>query len=207
MGNNFEDLHPAFKQSLSQLMAVCNVKTGGTWRSHDEQAQLKAQKPELAATPGKSNHEHMMDDGTPASLAADISGDLTCAHALAPRYGLRFPMAHEPWHIEPANLTELRTGRTATIDYSGEEWAGVVDPDAYTPAPGGGEPVDEFDAKARQLESFFNVGDLGFGGMGMDEDAGSPSVFDETMPNPVAEADLPLERRPGSTPTERDRMI
>lgn len=48
------------------------------------------------APPGCSNHNR--------GLAADLSGSLGLAHRLAPRFGLVFPMGHEPWHIEMAGI-------------------------------------------------------------------------------------------------------
>ena len=44
------------------------------------------------APPGCSNHNR--------GVAADLRGNLKLAHRLAPRMGLVFPMAREPWHVE-----------------------------------------------------------------------------------------------------------
>jgi LAS superfamily LD-carboxypeptidase LdcB len=70
------------------------------WRSYEEQVRLKKQKPNLAATPGRSNHGW--------GLASDLSYGSAAAqrwvHANAARYGLRFPMSYEPWHIEPLRM-------------------------------------------------------------------------------------------------------
>jgi LAS superfamily LD-carboxypeptidase LdcB len=51
------------------------------------------------APPGCSNHNR--------GYAADLAGSLGLAHQLAPRFGLRFPMAHENWHIEPTHIPGL----------------------------------------------------------------------------------------------------
>src|ERR1044072_6685491 len=48
------------------------------------------------APPGDSHHNK--------GVAADLGGDLAWAHANAARFGLKFPMPWEAWHIEPADL-------------------------------------------------------------------------------------------------------
>ncbi len=77
------------------------------WRSYDEQFRLWKQAKrkygfdgasKWVAPPGCSNHQR--------GYAADLGGDLALAHQLAPKYGLVFPMAHEPWHVE---LADIRT--------------------------------------------------------------------------------------------------
>lgn len=104
MADDFNGLDPGFLSSLQGLMGVCGLSLTSGFRTHDEQARLYAQKPNLAAPPGHSNHER--------GLAADISGDLDCAHRRAAEFGLRFPMDYEPWHIEPADVDN--TNRQAT---------------------------------------------------------------------------------------------
>lgn len=94
MGTSIAEFTPAFQQAIQGLMAVCNLTIGSGYRTYEEQARLYAQKPHLAAPPGQSNH------GNPATGAVDLDGDLDCAHANAGRFGLHFPMDHEPWHIE-----------------------------------------------------------------------------------------------------------
>ncbi len=48
------------------------------------------------APPGCSNHNR--------GVAADLKGSLKLAHRLAPKHGLVFPMAREPWHVELRGL-------------------------------------------------------------------------------------------------------
>lgn len=70
------------------------------FRSTEEQARLFAEKPNLAAPPGRSKHE--------VGFAVDISGprtpgEWTIAGELAERMGLRWGgrfRTQEPWHIE-----------------------------------------------------------------------------------------------------------
>lgn len=56
-----------------------------------------------AAPPGRSNHNH----GRAADLGYGSDAARAYVHENASRYGLSFPMAHEPWHIETA---EARSG-------------------------------------------------------------------------------------------------
>jgi D-alanyl-D-alanine carboxypeptidase len=100
-------LQPEFAKNLERLMAAVppelgRLRVGSGYRTQEEQAALYAQKPWLAAPPGKSPHER----GT----AADLEGPeaaLAWARQHAGEYNTRFPMLggpghkYEPWHIEP----------------------------------------------------------------------------------------------------------
>lgn len=55
-----------------------------------------------AAPPGKSNHNR----GQAADLKYGSEAAKEWIHANAAKYGLSFPMAHEPWHIEPASARD-----------------------------------------------------------------------------------------------------
>lgn len=100
------------------------------YRSPERQAQLfnaavaKYGSPDAArkwvAPPGHSMHN--------SGLAADLAfapGAMSTVHALAPQYGLKFPMPYENWHIEPVETRGGTPGATAL---------------AYAPA--GGTPSD-----------------------------------------------------------------
>ena len=100
-----------FRTSLGALVRDVE-RHGGTlrveegWRSYEDSLRIwkraKRQRggweraKTWAAPPGCSNHVR--------GLAADLQGDLELAHRLAPRHGLVFPMAHEPWHVERAGI-------------------------------------------------------------------------------------------------------
>ncbi|MFP5317971.1 MAG: hypothetical protein ACLGI2_06705 [Acidimicrobiia bacterium] len=60
-----------------------------------------------ANPPGTSNHEYE-EEGVPASLAVDLfdrRGDgFARAHELGPSLGLHFPIASEPWHVQPREV-------------------------------------------------------------------------------------------------------
>lgn len=120
----YDGMNPGFASRLRALIAAVEARggkltIGNGRRTNAEQAALYKQKPNLAAPPGKSNHER----GT----AADMEGSLQLAHQLAPQFGLFFPMSYEPWHIEPAG------GGKSFAEGSGSEW----DQDAYTAPPEG----------------------------------------------------------------------
>lgn len=101
-------MDPDFQSRLQALIAEVNARggslsVGSGYRSPERQAELfaaavKKYGSERAARkwvapPGRSNHNR--------GIAADLRGDLNLAHKLAPKFGLYFPMSHEPWHIEP----------------------------------------------------------------------------------------------------------
>lgn len=110
---SIDNLHPIFRQQLLAFIAASGgkVRIGSGWRSYEQQARLyadyKAGKPgqARAAPPGKSNHNF--------GLAADLiygPGGREWAHANAWRFGLRFPMGDEPWHVEPIAVGQMRSG-------------------------------------------------------------------------------------------------
>lgn len=112
-----EDAPPGIREGLGLMSA---------YRSEDRQAELWAEavakygSPEAArkwvAPPGRSEH----NSGT----AVDLSWNgrslkhapqevIDWVHANASKYGMYFPMAHEPWHIEPVG------SRDGSLDGSG----------------------------------------------------------------------------------------
>ncbi len=103
---NTDGLDPVFAAKIQALVAASGgkvtIKSG--FRTVARQTQLwnnalakygsvKAAR-KWVAPPGKSNHN--------SGKAVDLGGDLNLAHQLAGRFGLSFPMGHEPWHVEPA---------------------------------------------------------------------------------------------------------
>lgn len=92
-------LQPWFIARLSCLFS----RVPGLWivsgfRTRTEQARLHRRKPHLAAPPGRSMHEV----GLAADLGYPSAAARRAAHASAGGCGLRFPLSHEPWHVEPA---------------------------------------------------------------------------------------------------------
>lgn len=94
-----EGLAPWFARRLECLFArVPGLAMVSGFRTRLEQARLHAHKPHLAAPPGRSMHEL----GLAADLGYPSSEAREAAHQAAPSCGLRFPIPHEPWHVEPA---------------------------------------------------------------------------------------------------------
>lgn len=101
---------PGFAGRLRALLRDVRANGGNfrveeAWRSYEESTRVwKVAKKQRggwerakawAAPPGCSNHVR--------GLAADLlgsKGSLALAARLAPKHGLVFPMAHEPWHVE-----------------------------------------------------------------------------------------------------------
>jgi LAS superfamily LD-carboxypeptidase LdcB len=107
------------------------VGAGGGWRSYQQQVDLKASwtkrgKAYMAATPGKSRHGW----GLAADLEFGSDAARKWAHANAAKFGLRFPMSYESWHIEP-----IRIVNGSTKSGTGAPTVPVVKPKAPTAAP------------------------------------------------------------------------
>jgi soluble lytic murein transglycosylase-like protein len=104
MQTGFASRLGALKRDVKRHGGHLRVNEG--WRSYEDQLRLwKVAKKRYGgweaarrwvAPPGCSNHNR--------GWAADLAGNLRLAHRLAGRHGLEFPMAHEPWHIELANI-------------------------------------------------------------------------------------------------------
>lgn len=91
-------LDPQFATRLRCLFAIVpGLSIVSGFRTHEEQAALYEEKPDLAAPPGHSMHEL----GLAADLGFSSEATRDLAHALAGSCGLVFPMSYEPWHIEP----------------------------------------------------------------------------------------------------------
>ena len=107
------ELNDQFETSLANLFAGAppeiqqQLRVMSAYRSPERQQQLwnealvKYGSPEAArkwvAPPGNSQHNH----GNAVDLRFLGDDAQKWVHANAANYGLAFPMAHEPWHIEP----------------------------------------------------------------------------------------------------------
>jgi hypothetical protein len=127
-----EGLAGGFSSSLSSFIMAAGAAgfsigiTSG-YRSPERQQQLwdaalkKYGDPEIAdnwvARPGRSNHQH----GIAADLSFGSDAARDWAHANAGNYGLKFPMGHEPWHIEPID------GDSAGHTHGGKGGEGIED--------------------------------------------------------------------------------
>lgn len=116
------------------------------YRSPERQAELyqgaikKYGSPERArkwvAPPGQSRH----NQGIAADLRFASSDAKRWAHANAARYGLRFRMGHEPWHVELASgatpETNEQIGQVADLSDSRMMIpAGITDPQFKSRGP------------------------------------------------------------------------
>jgi hypothetical protein len=104
----FQDFTPEMGNALRQFLAANpGITINSGYRTPERQAELYAQAvqkygPDRArhyvAPPGKSQHNMRLA----ADLAFKDDAARKAAHASAAKYGLAFPMGHEPWHIELA---------------------------------------------------------------------------------------------------------
>lgn len=104
-----EDAPPGVKEGLGLTSAYRSTeRQKELWENSDKSGKY-------VARPGHSSHEH--------GLAVDLTyngktikpGDvpqevIDYLHANAAAYGLKFRMAHEPWHIEPVDARERISG-------------------------------------------------------------------------------------------------
>lgn len=111
---NGKGLDPEFDSALLRLIKDSGgkISVGSGYRSIAEQTKIynlwragKHPAPRVAK-PGSSNHNF----GLAADLKFADRAARAYAHANAARYGLRFPMGDEPWHVEPINA-RARRGR------------------------------------------------------------------------------------------------
>ena len=108
-------LKPHFLEKLRKLRSAMpkgqSFYVASGYRSLSVQAALYRQKPGLAAPPHVSNH--------PKGLAADLKFSSSAArlfvHANAGKHGLRFPMRHENWHVEPAGVTRYAKRKSKRV--------------------------------------------------------------------------------------------
>jgi hypothetical protein len=101
---------PGFQSALERMIkdsgGRLSVKSG--YRTPERQAQLYAEAVKKygknarkwVAPPGKSNH----NKGLAADLGFSNSEAISWAHQNAAKYGLKFPLANENWHVEPAGI-------------------------------------------------------------------------------------------------------
>ena len=77
--------------------SIPGIRVVSGFRTRAEQARLHAERPDLAAQPGRSMHERGLaaDLTFPSMVAQQI------AHSMAGMCGLEFSVPGEPWHVEP----------------------------------------------------------------------------------------------------------
>ncbi len=100
------NLDPEFWARFGAFQAAApgHISITSGYRSVTEQAVLYEKylngTGNLAAAPGKSNHNH----GLALDIAFSSAEVQQWAHQNAAAYGLNFPISSEPWHIEPLGL-------------------------------------------------------------------------------------------------------
>lgn len=176
-----DGLDPNLQAAFNALAADAPGRVWITsgWRSNQKQTQLweaalqKYGDPEVAdnwvARPGSSNHEK----GAALDLGFENAQVREWVHANAGRYGMRFPMAHEPWHIELAGQRNLS------------------DRAAYTNNPNtGANPLDELEqedphdpgVQSRRLFELIQVGGQSTAGNAPEpEFTGDPTMHQELV--------------------------
>lgn len=119
-GEYASGLNPEFVRRFNAWNAALGniFRIGSGFRTMAEQARLYARwmahvpGQAQAAPPGRSNHNY--------GLAIDLSPASTTAaqRALGAKFGLRWPMGFEPWHVEPVEARQwreqMRAGNPAT---------------------------------------------------------------------------------------------
>lgn len=127
------------------------------YRSEEHQQELydkavakygAAEAGKWAAPPGRSNHNH----GLAMDLRYGSEAARKWVHQNAARFGLNFPMAHEPWHIEPLGVRD-GTYNHDDWDHGGDDEEAMRkffggNPEAYTD---GGTPVDNHSLETQLL--------------------------------------------------------
>lgn len=130
-GAGFKGLKPELSGPLKAFIDASGGRISilSGYRSNERQAQLyaagvakygKAGVRKWVAPPGKSNHNH----GVAADLQFADDDARKWAHANAAKFGLTFPMDHEPWHIEPVGVRGSKQAYTTPPDTT-ESNAGV----------------------------------------------------------------------------------
>ena len=115
---------PEFASKLSPFLAAAEqagvpIQITSGFRPYARQAELfreavkkygsEAAARKWVAPPGKSNHGR----GIAADITTKNPGPAqTWAHQNAARFGLEFPMAWEPWHIQPIGTSAHSTGHS-----------------------------------------------------------------------------------------------
>jgi hypothetical protein len=182
---SFQNMNPQLVAALQGLFAAAPGRVWITsgWRSPEKQKQLwhaaleKYGDPEVAdnwvARPGSSHHE----SGDAGDLGFENADVREWVHANASRFGLRFPMSHEPWHIEMA-------GRRSTADrgaYTNNPNTGANPVDEFADELGADDPYDP-GAQARRLFELISAGpDTSIAASPKAEITGQPALSQELV--------------------------
>ena len=112
--SGFQDFNPAFGSPLQQFIAAHpGIVVNSGYRSPEHQADLFAAAVRKYGSPEAARHwvapaghsQHNLRNAADLGFSNDAAR--AWAHANAAKYGLIFPMGHEPWHVE---LVGARSG-------------------------------------------------------------------------------------------------
>lgn len=167
--SDFDGLNPVLLSNLKSMAAEyidlygTKIQINSAYRSMAEQAELKAKKGNLAATPGKSMHNYglAIDMNSTNSENAEKSG-------LFKKYYFTRPVPGELWHIEPfgvnrkeiindssKNIKEAPKEKISSVDEAKNKLGNVKDPKAVVPTKAENEIPDVIsneELKAKQNE-------------------------------------------------------
>lgn len=137
---NLDGVDEWFRTALERMIADApgGVSITSGYRSPEHQQRLwdaavarygsEQAASHWVARPGRSNHQH----GVAVDLHFSTNEVREWFHANVSRYGLAFPMDHEPWHIEPYGV------RNGT--YQGGNGHHALEGAYTTPLPGLPQP-------------------------------------------------------------------
>lgn len=148
--SHFENLNADFAYKLDAMVAAApegirdQLKAISGFRSKERQAELfadavkrygsEAAARKWVAPPGGSNHNHgeATDFDHGREFANTPAGKWV--HANAEQFGLYFPMAHEPWHIEMKGGRRDSGGKSTMVGSAGGDRLNDTDgPDNHDP--------------------------------------------------------------------------
>lgn len=126
---NLEKVEPSLMQKVYALIGAVKARGGSPvitsgYRTNAEQAAIVTPYPKAA--PGRSKHNR-----DPAE-AVDVSGNaitMKLLHTLAPNFGLHFPVANDPVHVEESGVSSTTQAQTETaqIEQAGFSLGGTSD--------------------------------------------------------------------------------
>lgn len=116
ISRNIEKYGLSRKDWDADVVTLGPVEAGKKWAKDFKEAGLSR----MIAKPGGSRHQHgdAVDLGWNGGKFANAPDDVKkWVHDNASRFGLKFPMGHEPWHIETegARDPKAKTSRFATV--------------------------------------------------------------------------------------------
>jgi hypothetical protein len=183
----------------SDVSSMGAVEAGSKWRSTFKSAGLTS----WVAMPGRSKHQQglavdLTYNGAMLKPGAVPPNIMNWVHSNAGKFGLHFPMGHEPWHIEPINAksdqpTALAGAEQTNPKGSGNDIKGTPSGKSSGPSSGGSASASEKpvstgkNISAKSTETFANAKIPVSSGV-----AGGPTADPVTIVN-ASDIDSPFE--------------